>query len=297
MIIDIHVHSQPKRNMPTPQGNPWFATPWELIDAYDHGGVDKAVLLPCTNPENVHMVQSNEEVIGIWEDYPDRFIPFCNIDPRQCFRTPDADLGYMMSWYKDLGCRGIGEVCANLYFDDPLVVNLFDHAEKTGLPLTFHVATRQGNIYGLVDDLGLPRFEQQIQKHPDLIWLCHSQSWWSHISGDVTEETWGGYPKGPVTEGGRCVELIRKYPTVYGDLSAGSGFNAVSRDPDFGYCFLEECQDQLCYGTDICSPKNAFAFFDEGLLKFLKDGFAAGKLSQRAFDKITCENAQRILNL
>jgi len=116
MIIDIHVHSQPKRNMPAPHSDTWFATPWELIEAYDHGGVDKAVLLPCTNPENVHMIQSNEEVIGIWEDYPDRFIPFCNIDPRQCFRTPDADLSYMMSWYKDLGCRGIGEVCANLYF-------------------------------------------------------------------------------------------------------------------------------------------------------------------------------------
>ena len=166
MIIDIHVHTTPRRVLPRPEGKDCFATPWELIEMYDHAGIDKGVLLPSVNPDGAHIIQSNEEIIEVWHSYPDRFIPFCNIDPRQCNNTPKADLGYMLAYYKDIGCRGIGEVCCNLYFDDPRVENLFDHAEKTGLPLTFHVAIREGNIYGVIDDLGLPRFEGQIQNTP-----------------------------------------------------------------------------------------------------------------------------------
>jgi predicted TIM-barrel fold metal-dependent hydrolase len=296
MLIDIHVHTTPRRTLPYPGSDQCFATPWELIEMYDFAGIARGVLLPCTNPENVHTIQSNEEILDVWQRYPDRFIPFCNIDPRQCFNTPDADLGYMLAYYKDLGCRGIGEVCANLPFDDPRVENLFDHVEKNGLPLTFHVATRDHGTYGLIDGLGLPRFEQQIIKHPNLVWLCHSQAWWSHVSGDVTEDTWGGYPSGPVTEGGRVVELMRKYPNVCGDLSAGSGYNAVSRDPEFGYWFLTEFQNQLCFGTDVCAPKNRTNVL-VNLRNFLNEAVAANKISQQVYDKVTHLNAQRILGL
>ena len=33
------------------------------------------------------------------------------------------------------------------------------------------------------------------------------------------------------------MELLRKYPNLYGDLSAGSGYNAITRDPAFGDAF------------------------------------------------------------
>jgi hypothetical protein len=176
------------------------------------------------------------------------------------------------------------------------VENLFHHAEKCNLPLTFHIAVREGNIYGLIDDLGLPRFERQIQAHPALVFLCHSQAFWSHISADVTEQTWGGYPQGPVVEGGRVLELLGTYPNVYGDLSAGSGYNAVSRDPSFGYRFLNEFQDKLLFGTDVCSPKNR----DDVLIylkDFIEDARTNGHISQEAFDKITHKNAERLLGL
>lgn len=296
MFIDIHVHTTPQRILGMPGSGQCFATPWELIEMYDYAGISKGVLLPCTNPENIWAVQSNEEILKVWQQYPDRFIPFCNVDPRNCFNTPDADLGYVLDYYKDQGCRGIGEVCANLPFDDPRVENLFDHVEKAGLPLTFHVATRLGGTYGLIDSLGLPKFEEQVEKHPDLVWLCHSQSWWSHISGDVTEAAWGGYPKGRVLEGGRCVELMSKYPNLIGDLSAGSGHNAVSRDPEFGYWFLTEFQDQLCFGTDVCARKNR----DNVLVllrNFLNDALAHGHISADVYDKITHRNAIKILKL
>lgn len=296
MFIDIHVHTSSMSDLSWGPGRECPATPEQLIEMYDDVGIDKAVLLPLVSPECNMLSQSNEEILLIAEKYPDRFIPFCDIDPRLSCNSPDLDLSFVINHYKDKGCKGIGELTANLYFDDPRVTNLLDHAEACAMPVLFHVAIREGNIYGLIDDIGLPRFEKQVQAHPDLVFLCHSQSFWSNMSADVTEAEWGGYPKGPVVEGGRVPELMRRYPTVVGDLSAGSGHNAVSRDPDFGYAFMTEFQDQLCFGTDVCQPRNR----DDVLIMlktFMEDGLAKGKISQGVFDKIAYANAQRILGL
>jgi len=61
---------------------------------------------------------------------------------------------------------------ANLWWDDPRVTNLLDHAERCEMPLTFHVANREGNIYGLIDDFGLPRLEKQVADHPGMVALA-----------------------------------------------------------------------------------------------------------------------------
>ncbi|OGV62639.1 MAG: hypothetical protein A3K19_08630 [Lentisphaerae bacterium RIFOXYB12_FULL_65_16] len=296
MFIDIHGHTTTYPELVFPGRKEPFATPEQLIAMYDEVGITKAVLLPCVNPECLHMVQSNEEILDVAARYPDRFIPFCNLDPRLMFNTPKADFSPLLEHYKAKGCKGIGEVCANLWFDDPRVTNLFDHAQKCSMPVTFHVAVRDGNIYGLIDELGLPRFEKQVQAHPELVFLCHSQSFWAHMSADVTAETWGGYPKGPVVKGGRVPELMRRYPTVCGDLSAGSGHNAVSRDPAFGYEFLDEFQDQLLFGTDVCSPANR-ADVLVWLKNVLDAGLAEKRISQAVYDKVTHGNAERILGL
>ncbi len=182
---------------------------------------------------------------------------------------------------------------ANLYFDDPLVLNLFRHCEKCQMPLTFHIGN-MGNDYGLVDELGLPRLEKVLGLFPGLTFLGHSQKFWAEIGPDCTEENRKGYPTGPVLPGGRVVELMRRYPNLHGDLSAGSGYNAVTRDSDFGYAFIEEFQDQLYYGTDICDPRN----ITEPMLKlaaWLDDAVAAKKISRAAYNKVCRENALRIL--
>ena len=296
MVIDIHVHTRHHPGPNRPGTDQTYATPEQLIEMYDEVGIDKAVILPGSNPECSHHIQSVQDVLEICEMYPDRFIPFCNVHPRQVGNSPDADLGHLLRWFKDAGCRGIGEVTANMPVPHPMVQNLFHHTEEVGLPLTFHVATQEGGTYGLVDDLNLPGFEQSIRDFPDLVFLCHSQAFWSEISGDVTEENRGGYPEGPVVEGGKAAELILNYDNVYGDLSAGSGFNAVSRDPEFGYWFLEEAQDKLLFGTDVCAPKNR----DDVLVylkNFLDEALENGDVSQTVYDKVTCDNAVRLLGL
>lgn len=101
-----------------------------------------------------------------------------------------------------------------------------------------------------------------------------------------------GYPKGPVTPGGRLIELLRTYDNLWGDISAGSGNNALVRDKEFGFRFLEEFQDRLLFGTDICMPGQQVP---QG--ETMREALASGLLSKTAYEKICHKNAERLLGL
>ena len=295
MFIDMHNHVSLAGLNYVGCGAP-LVSPEQLVAMQESAGIARGVLLPCLNPESMHVVQSNEDVLRVCAEYPERFVPFCNVDPRQMFNHPGAPLRMALEYYREQGCKGIGEVSANLAFDDPRMRNLFASVQAVGFPLTFHIAGREGGTYGIVDRHGLPGLEKTLQDFPELVFLGHSQCFWSHISGDVGADDWTGYPKGPVAPGGRVVELMRRYPTLCGDLSAGSGYNAVSRDPEFGYAFLDEFQDRLYFATDVCLPTQADTVL-VNLKRFLEQGHAAGRISDLAFAKITHRNAQRLLGL
>ncbi|MCL2517763.1 MAG: amidohydrolase family protein [Oscillospiraceae bacterium] len=286
--IDMHVHTSLKKSIPRAGGGN-FTTADELLKMYDHLGIEKGVQLPDIGPECAYAIQTNEEAMDLTAAYPDKFYWFCNIDPRWGGNSPNTDLSYFIDYFKERGAKGVGEICVNLYFDDPLVDNLFRHCEMRGMPVIFHIG-RMGNDYGLVDDAGLKRLERSLQKFPNLKFLGHSQKFWAEISGNCTEENRGGYPIGPVTPGGRVVELMRNYPNLYGDLSAGSGENAIMRDFEFGWKFLEEFQDRLFFGTDICDPGNKL------VLSFhLDDAVESGHISQECYNKICRKNALALL--
>jgi predicted TIM-barrel fold metal-dependent hydrolase len=165
-----------------------------MLEYYDGIGVAKSIMLPVVSPDSNYRCQSNDEIFEIHRRYPDRFIPFCNMDPRNMRNKPDAELEYVMKYYRDKGCRGVGEVTANMEMNDPRVHNLFRAAECAGLPVTIHLATRIGGMYGLVDDPGLPRLEEVLQKFPDLKIFGHSQPFWSEMSADLSPEERNGYP-------------------------------------------------------------------------------------------------------
>lgn len=290
MFIDIHVHCRRIPGFPR-WGKPAFSTPEQLIERYDRLEIEKGVLLPGVNPECEYVPQSNEEVLEV-AAATGRFIPFCNIDPRALTNSAFAPLEEILAYYRERGCRGIGEVCANLHFLDPLVQNLFAAAEKTGLPLTFHIGPEIGNCYGLCDQPGLPELELCLKRFPDLKFFGHSQAFWAEISTMKTPESdRRGYPSGPVTEG-RIPELMRKYSNLYGDLSACSGWNALNRDRAHAARFLDEFQDRLMFGTDICAPGTPAPLAD-----LLFDMRRSGEISEPVFRKVARENAVRLLGL
>lgn len=290
MLIDDHVHVTKSRTTRRKDGDT-YCTPEQLIEKMDALGIDRAVILPRVSPECGVRVVTVEDVLEICAVYPQRFIPYCNLDPRWDTNSPEADLTRYLSFYKDAGCKGVGEVVPNLPFDDPLMENLFAHCQACEMPVMFHIAPAVGGYYGIMDDLGLPRLERALNKFPDLIFIGHSQPFWAEMSADLAPEQRNTYPKGPVTPG-RLVQLFERYPNLYGDLSAGSGHNAISRDPEFGYELMDRFQDRLFFGTDICCPKD-----EPKLPDYLRQSLSHEHITQEVFDKIGWKNLDQVLGL
>lgn len=298
MFIDIHAHAYRK---PVPFVVR-FCTAEELIKRYDELGIEKGVLLPIVNPE-IYFPQANEDILDMAEQYPDRFIPFCNIDPRALTNSPEAPLDKVLAYYRDRGCKGIGEVMPNLPVIHPLVQNLFRHAEKVGMPVIFDGSDQIGGDFGLYDDPGLPQLEHTLQRFPNLKIFGHGPVFWSEIGKletpgeraiifDLNGKQVGRLPSGPIKEEGVVPKLFRRYPNLYGDLSDYTAYNAIARDPEYGPKFLEEFQDRLFFGTDICYPDMPVPLID--LLLNWRD---TGKISEKTFNKIARENAIKLLGL
>jgi predicted TIM-barrel fold metal-dependent hydrolase len=292
--IDMHVHviDDAEGALLRTTGDT-FCTPAQLLELYDMVGVEHGVILTAMSPECADERNTNREIYGIVKRDPEHFSWFCGIDPRFYTNSADTDFSAILNHYKALGAKGVAELTCNLEFDDPIVMNLLSHAEKCEMPVTIHIGSK-GHDYGVIDEIGLPRLEKILKTFPKLQIIGHSQKFWSEISGDVTEEIRDTYPEGKVAPGGRVPELLRKYKNLTADISAGSGYNAMARDPEFAYKFLEEFQDQLYYGTDICSPVNR----TNPMLKlaaFLDDAMEQGKISYEAYEKISRGNALRLL--
>ena len=103
-----------------------------------------------------------------------------------------------------------------------------------------------------------------------------------------TKKDLGGYPKTPVKPGGAIDRLMTKYPNIFGDLSAGSGANAISRDTVFGRKFLNRRQDRLMFGTDYLQPGQRVPQFEL---------FDSLKLPADMQAKIFRNNAKRIIKI
>lgn len=291
MFIDIHTHTILLHD-PRQRAISRWTSPDELLSMWDELGIEKGVILPLVHHEIGAILQTTENALDIYNMHPDRIIPFCNLDPRWQYNTADNDFSEVLEHYKSLGCKGLGEFVAHLPWDDDRVLNLLSHVEKAGLPLLFHVASQDRGQYGLIDDYKLTKLEYVLKTFPKLQFIAHSMGIWANISGDATPENWMGYPPGPVTPGGRLPELMRTYDNLWGDFSAGSGNNALVRDKDFGFRFLEEFQDRLLFGTDICGPGQ-----EVDQVNTMNEALASGLLSKEGYEKINHLNAEKLLGL
>ena len=290
MFIDIHAHAY-LFDSPPQDGLITFCKAEEVLRRYDELGIEKGVLLPLIGPET-YLPQSNQEILEICRRWPDRFVPFFNIDPRGIDNAVNTDFSVWIDWFKARGCRGVGEFMPNMYFRDPRVLNLLGQFEKAGLPVIFDDTVYVGRRYGLVDEPGLPQLEMILRSMPKLILLGHGPAFWSEMGTLETVADRGGYPRYPIKAEGAVPKLFRRYPNLWGDLSAGSGYNALTRDRAYGIKFLNEFQDRLCFGTDICYAKQ-----DLPLAGFLLELKAGGALSEETFEKIARGNARRLLNI
>ena len=100
------------------------------------------------------------------------------------------------------------------------------------------------------------------------------------------------YPTNTYDVKGVLWEMFEKYPNLYGDISAGSAYRALSKDPK-GYEFLQKFHKKICFGTD------RFSSIDEPvppIIGYLKDGVESGKITQEAYDSITHKNYLKLIS-
>jgi len=286
-FIDVHMHVVPKHSF---KSEP--ITNEVLLRRMAELGIEKAVILPEVSPEGIFYYCTTETALSSCKDFPDKLIPFCNIDPRCGGNSPDTDFRWVLSEYKEAGCRGLGEVTANIYLDDPRALNLFKQCGGIGFPVLFHMGAKIGGVYGPADEIGMPRLEKALSSLPETTFIGHAMSFWAEISSEVDPSTRGEYPGGPIRSPGRLQALLSRYDNLYGDLSAGSGFNAISRDPEYGPKFLEDFQDKLLFGTDIY-----FVNEEAPIAEYLRNLVGHDKISMKAFRKISQDNIRKLINI
>lgn len=166
---------------------------------------------------------------------PGHFRRFATADPAE----PDA-VRVLEAELKN-GAIGIGEQKFEVPADSPQMRAVFDVAKAYGVPVLVHFEHGKYNT-------GIANFEKILKTYPDVTFIGHAQTWWSNISaaGDPADL----YPIGKVTPGGLTDRLLSDYPNIYGDLSAGSGLNAIRRDPEFARGFLARHRHKLIWGSD-----------------------------------------------
>jgi len=274
-MIDFHVHLGNLCRERYPAQQPLSVH--QLVDRMNREGIDIAVLLPLESPEGSWGYLLTEQVVEARNTYPERFVAFLCVDPRYPLAEQFID-----HFVRCHGCRGFGEHVNGLAFDDPLNLRLYAKCDELALPLVFEI----NKTYLCHDDVGLPRLERCLRQFPAIQWCGHGPGFWAAISGD--DDGRPGYPSGPITAGGAIDRLMAQFDNLYLDLSAFSGYNALTRDPEFTSGFVERHWRRMLLGTDIVSPNDKLP-----IVAWL----AALDVSEQVRDAIADGNARRLLGL
>jgi predicted TIM-barrel fold metal-dependent hydrolase len=149
--------------------------------------------------------------------------------------------------YLKRGAVLIGEQKFGVECDSPEMQRMYELAQSNGVPVLMHWQFQMYNY-------GFERFHKMLEKYPKVNFIGHAQTWWANIDRNHTDQT-VLYPKGPVTPGGLTDRYLSDYPNMYGDLSAGSGLGALTRDEDFTRDFLVRHQNKLLFGSD-CNDRD-----------------------------------------
>jgi len=144
--------------------------------------------------------------------------------------------------YLKRGAVVIGELKFGVECDSPEMQQIYQLAQEYNVPVLMHWQHERYNY-------GFDRFHTMLEKYPKVNFIGHAQTWWANIDKDHTDQTIL-YPKGKLTPGGLTDRLLSDYPNMFGDLSAGSGLNALTRDEAHTTEFLTRHQDKLMYGSD-----------------------------------------------
>lgn len=265
-ILDIHQHPDFDRR------------PAEILMRHQRfHRVRTTVLLPADG-WMTGRISGNDAAWSHVRKFPKEVVTFCNVDPER------EDATQVLREQLEQGALGIGEQKFEVDADSPPMRRVYEVAREYGVPVLLHFGSRHNH--------GLDRFHKILERYPQVNFLGHAGTWWANISRD-------GQGRGRVVEGGLTDRLLSDYPNMFGDLSAGSGLNSLSRDPDFAADFVARHSRKLLWGSDCYCHDGRGATYPPGYC-----------IAQRSLDRlreylpdplmlrrITYDNGARMLRL
>ena len=234
------------------------------------------------------------------EKRPGHFVRSVSADPAQ------ADSGRLIRDALKDGAVSIGEMKHHLALDSAEMRRVYDIAAELQVPVMMHIQVFPHFQGEMPYNTGYPQFDKILRAFPRTNFIGHADLFWAHISADVPTDR--GYPAGPIKPGGLTGRWLADFPNLYADMSANSGNNALSRDPEFTRGFLARHKSKLIFGSDCsCSDGNG-AGVSQG------NNPEAARLSGKCvaretltvlhhstspeiFRQITCDNAVRLFKL
>lgn len=227
-VLDIHLHMRRDLRQ-SPQAD---------VDAnFAHisgCGVQKAILLARSD--------ASERAKSVQSKFPGRFVWSAATD----ITKPEAEQALRDAVRQ--GAIGFGELKAHVAADGPELRRMYSLAAELNVPILIHFQEVPHYEGEGTYSTGFKNFEAVLKAYPKTRFVGHADAFWANIDAKYANEA--AYPTGPVKRGGVTDKLLGDYPNLFGDLSANSGNNALSRDPEFTAGFLKRHQDKLIFGSD-----------------------------------------------
>ncbi|OGV38615.1 MAG: hypothetical protein A2020_03570 [Lentisphaerae bacterium GWF2_45_14] len=226
-IIDCHIH--PYIN--AAYNTAYFSgalTPDDFSVELKRAGITKACgsVISFQSPDTFDAVcKLNRDAVSLAEKHPDFFIPGIHVHPD----FPEESCRELELMYKEHNVRWIGELVAYIMkfssYSNKGAFNIYELAVSLGLPVNIHPNA-------------LEEIELIAKNFPRLnIVMAHPGAG----KKDIVDK----------------VELLKKYPNLYLDLS-GSG---MFRDGMLRYGIDQAGKEKFLFGTDypICNPAGIFS--------------------------------------
>jgi uncharacterized protein len=147
------------------------------------------------------------------------------------------------------GAQGFGEMKFHVAADGPELRRIYALAADLKVPMLIHFQEVDHFPNEGTWSTGYAKtFASILKGYPKTTFIGHADAFWANVSADYHNEA--AYPSGPIKRGGLTDKWLGDYPNLFADMSANSGNNAMSRDPEFTVDFLKRHQDKLLFGSD-----------------------------------------------
>jgi uncharacterized protein len=224
-VVDCHHHLRR-----TPEAN---------IAHLDGSGISNAMVLARDS--------SADQITALKAQYPGRILGwFASTD----ITKPEAK--ELLTKAAKSGAIGFGELKSHVAAAGPELRSVYALAAEIGIPVLVHFQEVPHTPTEGAFATGFKEFESVLKAYPKTKFIGHADAFWANISADYANES--AYPTGKIKPGGVTDKLLGDYPNLFADLSANSGNNALSRDPEFTAGFLKRHESKLIFGSDCaCS--------------------------------------------